>query len=666
MSAIKIIQSSAEDKALLSAYAKKSNTAVVVVLQFLAATIGGAWTLAIFVVQSSAEVLWADSKRVAGTIYAVGLMCDVKALTLMKTEDKDGRKTFKTYPALDFVPGDGDTRFNPKLLHAPLQNQQFVIDGKAYAVTHIEVAKIIAKEFVDEWTKTEKGKAVLKFRGSEEYNAHIVKVAEKFQTDLMESAKEKVPVYAKQFVHLTSEGEVIYDSYSYDDSGSARFVATTVAGETSCAVVGSRAKLGVFKEKDGKKYTHAIAIKKGDQDYSKEGYMQSVAMEQKKRKLHASDEGVETAPCEGEDNTVINHETGVKGVKLPAVLSFLSLQFDGPDHRPRPPLSKGFKSTGGGATRSAKPRGAVTRGGGDRVQATSVAVKGMNVKTGTEFEQTPGPPSMDDPIEYKLRGATCLFVANACVELQGEGGALTGVDDVEVSSEQLQGPLQNVLEMFMGIVDAISKGVGFVSLQSSSSCVKEEDLTERQQVILKGVKSKVEEAAKAMSLSAMFGTSNETWDVIEEEDDVVMKDATVDDPAPKTLEPGIMLGNAVVDPTTGLQISMRLHDGKDDDEGGALQPYSQTTKAGVCTVKAQVNSGLLVRVKVTNVSGEPVAYVPVYVGAEGEEEPEDGFKLEHMEEYELPYPLQKDEGEAPDGWDLRVDDKTVVCLRFNI
>ena len=678
---VTINQPSSEDKKTLSAYAEKSNDAVATVLQNRHNT--GAWKNASFVAKSSAEVLWADAKRVKGTVFAVGLMCDVKAQTLVKAVDEGEKKTFRSYPAMDIVPGDGDTRFDPKLLHAPLGNQQFLIGGEAYPITHIESCKVIAKQFVDEWIKTPTGSSTLGERGSDTYFVYIGKVAAKYQADLTINAKNNLPTYAKQFVHLASQdvtkAEVIMESQSYDDHGSVRFVATTASGETSCAIVGSQAKLGVFKERGGQKYTHAIEVTKGDQDYSKEGYMEAVQKRQEKRqeRLTALQGALDAAPCEGVDNTVMLERTGIKDLELPGVLCITTLQFDGPSHCPRPPIYKGF----GGATRSAKCSSNKQGLGITKVQATGVAVKAMNVKTGTEIEKTPGPSGMDDPMEYTFRGSTCLFVSNACLEVKGERGALTSVDDVAVSSEQLQGPLLGVLEMFMGIVDAISNGIGLVSLQNSSECIDKVDLTDKQKFILEGVIGNVAKKARTMSLSAIFGTSKETWDSIQDTGDVVMQDTTeaenspdatplidvsVDGPTPKTLEPGVMLGKDIFDPMSGLRISLRIHDGRDDDTGVPCEFYEQGTVSGAFLGKAQVPELWFINVNVTNLSGDEKMFVPVYVGAEGEEEIEDDITLAHMEECGLPYRLQKDEGEAPDGWDLRVNGKTVVRLRFKL
>lgn len=670
---VKIIQPSTHDKETLSVYAKKSNIAIAT----------WPWKYDSFVAKSSAEVLWADAKRVKGTVFAVGLMCDVKAQTLVKVVDEGDKKTFKSYPAMDIVPGDGDTRFDPKLLHAPLGNQQFIIGGDAYPITHIESCKVIAKQFVDEWIKTPAGSATLGERGSNAYFVYIGKVAAKYQDDLTINAKNKLPIYAKQFVHLASQkvtkAEVIMESQSYDDQGSVRFVATTASGETSCAIVGSRANLGVFKERDGQTYTHAIEVTKGDQDYSKKGYMEAVEKRQETRqkRLYVSRETVDTAPCEGGDNTVVLERTGIKDLVLPGVLQLTTLQFDGPLHCPRPPMPKGTV----GATRSVNGSNNNRSQETTVVQATGVAVKAMNVKTGTEIEKTPGPSSMEDPMQYTFRGATCLFISNACLEVKGEAGALTSVDDVAVSSEQLQGPLQDVLEMFMGIVDAISNGIGFVSLQDSSECVDKVDLTDKQKFILEGVMSNVAKKARTMPLPAIFGTSKETWDSIEDTGDVVMQDTgnvensqdetpligvSVNEPALKTLEPGVMLGKDIFDTVSGLRISLRIHDGRDDDNGVPCEFYEQGAVSGTFFGKAQVHELCYIKVKVTNLSGDKKMFVPVYVGAGGDEEMEDSITLAHVEECELPYPLQKEEGEAPDGWDLRVNGNTVVRLRFNL
>ena len=52
-------------------------------------------------------------------------------------------------------------------------------------------------------------------------------------------------------------------------------------------------------------------------------------------------------------------------------------------------------------------------------------------------------------------------------------------------------------------------------------------------------------------------------------------------------------------------------------------------------------------------------------GDNGEEEAEEQVTLRSGEALELPYPLQKDEGEGEDGWLLKdASGKTVLKLRF--
>ena len=77
----------------------------------------------------------------------------------------------------------------------------------------------------------------------------------------------------------------------------------------------------------------------------------------------------------------------------------------------------------------------------------------------------------------------------------------------------------------------------------------------------------------------------------------------------------------------------------------------------------------LIRVTVKNWGRDSIYFVPVYFDTEDEEkmEYEEKVILKRGEEYEMPYPLQKDSGEADDGWMLQNDKgKTILSLIFKL
>ena len=69
---------------------------------------------------------------------------------------------------------------------------------------------------------------------------------------------------------------------------------------------------------------------------------------------------------------------------------------------------------------------------------------------------------------------------------------------------------------------------------------------------------------------------------------------------------------------------MTEHDGKDDDEGERVD----FRVAPDFRLYQPVTVGKLLRVAVKNLSATPLSFVPVYVGADGSEEPEDKIDLE--------------------------------------
>jgi hypothetical protein len=115
-----------------------------------------------------------------------------------------------------------------------------------------------------------------------------------------------------------------------------------------------------------------------------------------------------------------------------------------------------------------------------------------------------------------------------------------------------------------------------------------------------------------------------------------------------------------------LQVTVRQHDGKDDEKGEDID-NSRITK-GPNLRRYAVDPDLLIRVTVKNLSmTSDISLKPVYVKDNGEEEPEDIVELKSGEDLVLPFPLKKEAGEEEDGWAIKDNEgKTVLKLRFTL
>eukprot|EP00802_Teleaulax_amphioxeia_P004974 Tamp_04978.p1 GENE.Tamp_04978~~Tamp_04978.p1 ORF type:complete len:951 (-),score=126.65 Tamp_04978:65-2917(-) len=116
-----------------------------------------------------------------------------------------------------------------------------------------------------------------------------------------------------------------------------------------------------------------------------------------------------------------------------------------------------------------------------------------------------------------------------------------------------------------------------------------------------------------------------------------------------------------------LQVTVRQHNGKDDDLGERIDSakIEKEPNFRLYTVDAQQ----LIKVTLRNLSmSNDIKLLPVYVTDTGEEEPEDMVDLKCCgEEYELPFPLQKKSGEAEDAWAIKdANGRTVLKLRFRV
>jgi hypothetical protein len=76
-----------------------------------------------------------------------------------------------------------------------------------------------------------------------------------------------------------------------------------------------------------------------------------------------------------------------------------------------------------------------------------------------------------------------------------------------------------------------------------------------------------------------------------------------------------------------VQVTVTEHDGKDDDEGERVD----FRVAPDFRLYQPVTVGKLLRVAVKNLSATPLSFVPVYVGEDGSEKPEDKIDLASRE-----------------------------------
>ena len=113
-----------------------------------------------------------------------------------------------------------------------------------------------------------------------------------------------------------------------------------------------------------------------------------------------------------------------------------------------------------------------------------------------------------------------------------------------------------------------------------------------------------------------------------------------------------------------LQVTVKQHDGKDDEEGERIA--SDKVELSHDFRRYTVEEEQLIKVTLKNLSQtRSITVTPVYVSPEGEEEPEDQVEIKSAEEVEMKFPLQKPAGEEEDAWVLKDEaGKTVLRLCF--
>lgn len=115
-----------------------------------------------------------------------------------------------------------------------------------------------------------------------------------------------------------------------------------------------------------------------------------------------------------------------------------------------------------------------------------------------------------------------------------------------------------------------------------------------------------------------------------------------------------------------LQIMVKEHEGTDDGVGERVHISNVTTIGNYRCYK--VKSRYLIKVTLKNLSQKNKIHLqPVYKGTDGEE-PEEPIDIEAgCAKYELPFPLEKSEGEEEDFWLLKDNlGKTLLKLGFEV
>jgi len=112
-----------------------------------------------------------------------------------------------------------------------------------------------------------------------------------------------------------------------------------------------------------------------------------------------------------------------------------------------------------------------------------------------------------------------------------------------------------------------------------------------------------------------------------------------------------------------LRVSVKLHDGKDDEVGEVLKVSDVSEILRDYKVKAE----MLIKVTIFNWSTGQIHFEPVYIDSEKVDYEGLQDLKGNGEERKLPYPLQMSEGEAPNAWDLMdKSGKQVLKLRFSV
>lgn len=662
---------------------------------------------------SSCDTNWVDSMREKGSVWASKVCTDLMPIVFHKKEDG----TFEQRPAIDVRLHD-NVRFNPHVGSIPLKNIQMEIDGVWYPYTSREVAREIARQKLDAYCNTKKGEAHIRREITKEHDAvkYITKdeVTEYIYASMINNITDHVhfqlnhyankgmkgAVYNKLFVQF-GEGELCVGSKNYISG--AREVQTSAGGKSTLSSMTRGAMWGAVKEtlvehslpwKRVKRDTHALCFEATETEYSMAGLVAAkcAAAEDKKRKR-------EKLKPKTKHAKVV--ETPIKNFKTMSTAVFVCMQWD--NTLPERVLFKGGGAKGGSAATSSAPK---MRGGAKAVSRPTLPVqqdsgppvdrmatfsfKAMDVTLdGSKIEDTPisnREEELDDPATVGFLGFTVFCVNNAVISpknaagdtldfesifQRNENGDLVEGAETLIPDQYLKESLENALPLYKATNDVLAGTPGFLPLFESDQAVAREDMTEED-------KQRVDRCAAVNQVadkigSSVFGMSDDEVEAQVEEVKIQVNHSppvqtTVVVPPPPTVVPlssedlkKVKAGEIAM--KGNMIVTVREHDGKDDDEG---EPWpTGTSENGTYTMT--VNESMLIRVNVKNKGEAPISFVPVYIDEDGAEEVEDKIDLEAGGNCELPYPLQKEAGEGDDGWILRdTDGATLMRLNFSL
>lgn len=446
-------------------------------------------------VKRSDDVAWVDDGRIMnqdGTMshIAVEVMVDVQPLSVFPYVDTTGLTTLHMAPAVDLRVG-GDARFDPKILQIELSKFQFVVNGETFPLADAQCAARLAKEALDAYFQMD-GRSFFEeevakecrrkgadFDGTnasnlamvegEVYNYYLDKTAKQYHKQIVDHVSRKTLVATYLRLHgQLQDGEAVCRTQSYLNGR--RLLVATVAGNTSCAAVAGGGMMGVFQDEPRTspggvrlrpyektvKYTAAVKCTTTKTEYSKLGLVEAMT-------AHVDLEGAGMAPENGEVAEI--HPLGVSGVRFFGGQCYLTLQCKGVPRLTAP--TKGLTRGGGG-------RGLRSLGAAETTvvrQAAPVKVMAMNLSPGTKVEKTPLPSCSIPPWDDEIVGATCFFITNAKLDVG---------PDMEATPDAVLPSLRQAVDVFDGLADAVSKGVGFQSLSASACIVREADMTPAQ------------------------------------------------------------------------------------------------------------------------------------------------------------------------------------------
>ncbi|MGA1398180.1 MAG: hypothetical protein ACO31K_05960 [Schleiferiaceae bacterium] len=677
-------------------------------------------------IEHSDDTSWVDGRRKEnkdGTMshIAVEVMVDVKPLSVVEDKGDNGVVTLRRAPALDIRVGN-DIRFDPKLLQVELGKFQFVVGGASIPIHDIKCATILGKEALDayfkvsghvffndevtkELRKKEKNDADFDRHNTENikavehqvYNYYLDKTVKNYHEQLKALVDNKtlVPTYLRLHAQL-EEGQSICRTTNYLNGR--RLIVATIAGNTSCAAVGSGGMMGVFQDEPvvlseamieaGKawlkpyestiKYTAATKLTQTDTAYSKKGLIE--AMTEKAKSAATTKKRKSPEPEKKEEKICAEiHPMGVSGVNFFGAQCFLTLQCKGAPTRPvqykcfsaAPSGTRGI-TRGGGSDRSVEPVDTTVR------HAKEVKVMAMNLSPGTKVEKTPLPVDSIPPWEDQIQGATCFFITNAKLSAVADDGKATSVLKATFTADAVRPSLKQAVDVFEGLADAVSTGAGFQNLSDSKCIVKEEDMTAEQKAIEQQAQMKINE----LSVSELLKCSDqEVMDMASTPAEVQYKPPEIDYEALKAK--GLQVGTtgAFDHPILplpdgyyacgagGLAVLVKEHDGEDDDNGCRLEAVVveiEGSKHEHTKVSFKATESWLIRVTAKNIGSKAYSFIPVYVDCDGREVPEDKIDLGYGEEVELPYAITADlDGQCH--WTLRdpTTNKRRATLSFN-